>query len=167
MQIPLERIESAKEPQPEPKQKTVEVQTVFRESGAQTDPFSPEYIVNKDNVPEVLSITNFKFGAGLPATMIEMELIDQMREKRAFEQALPPTSDEACFNLRRKLVVEAEVRDWEKREEDIKRNQNDRLNLLQSALVEREKETEEKHAQRTEEIRLKKTENKERALAKI
>jgi len=38
---------------------------------------------------------------------------------------------------------------------------------LQSALVEREKETEEKHAQRTEEIRLKKTENKERALAKI
>merc|ERR1711957_303818 len=35
------------------------------------------------------------------------------------------------------------------------------------ALVEREKETEERHAQRTEEIRLKKTENKERALAKI
>lgn len=38
---------------------------------------------------------------------------------------------------------------------------------MQSALVEREKETEEKHAQRTEEIRLKKTENKERSLAKI
>lgn len=38
---------------------------------------------------------------------------------------------------------------------------------MQSALVEREKETEEKHAQRTEEIRLKKTENKERQLAKI
>jgi hypothetical protein len=53
-----------------------------------------------------------------------------MREKRAFDQALPPTSDEACFNLRRKLVVEQEVRDWEKREDDIKRNQNDRLNLL-------------------------------------
>jgi hypothetical protein len=34
-------------------------------------------------------------------------------------------------------------------------------------LIEREKETEEKHAQRTEEIRLKKTEIKERALAKI
>jgi hypothetical protein len=34
MQIPIERIESAKEPQQEPKTKTVEVQTVFRESGA-------------------------------------------------------------------------------------------------------------------------------------
>ena len=54
MQIPLERIESAKEPQQEPRHKTVEVQTVFRESGAQTDPFSPEYEVDKDNVPEVL-----------------------------------------------------------------------------------------------------------------
>jgi hypothetical protein len=69
-----------------------------------------------------------------------------MREKRAFENALPPTSDEACFVLRRKLMEELEVREWNKREEDIKRLQNERLNLLQSALVEREKETEEKHA---------------------
>jgi hypothetical protein len=99
--------------------------------------------------------------------MAEMELIDQMREKRAFDNALPPTSDEACFALRRRLMEEQEVREWNKREDDIKRLQNERLNLLQSALVEREKETEEKHAQRTEEIRLKKTENKERALAKI
>ena len=60
-----------------------------------------------------------------------------------------------------------EHRNWSKREEDIKRMQNERLNLLQSALVEREKATEEKHADRTEDIRVKKTENKERALAKI
>lgn len=39
----MERIESAKEPMPEPKQKTVEVQTVYRESHAQTDPYSPNY----------------------------------------------------------------------------------------------------------------------------
>lgn len=38
---------------------------------------------------------------------------------------------------------------------------------MQSALVEREKVTEENNAQRTEEIRLKKMENKERAVAKI
>ncbi len=99
--------------------------------------------------------------------MAEMQLIEQMRQTRAFEYALPPQSEEASFSLRRKLLVEQEVREWEKREDDIKALQNERLNLLQSALVEREKETEEKHAQRTEEIRLKKTENKERALAKI
>lgn len=53
-----------------------------------------------------------------------------MREKRAFDYALPPTSDEACFQLRRKLMVEQEVREWEKREDDIKALQNERLNLL-------------------------------------
>lgn len=141
---------------------------MFRESEAQTDPFTPEFVEDRANgVPEVLSIKDLMYGKGLPASMAEMELIDQMREKRAFDNALPPTSDEACFTLRRRLMEEQEVREWNKREEDIKRLQNERLNLLQSALVEREKESEEKHAARTEEIRLKKTENKERALAKI
>jgi hypothetical protein len=64
-------------------------------------------------------------------------------------------------------MEDQEVREWTRREDDIKRLQNERLNLLQSALVEREKDNEEKHAHRTEEIRLKKTEIKERALAKI
>jgi hypothetical protein len=97
MEIPAEKFEQAKEPQIEPMSKTVEVQTVFRESGAQTDPFSPAYEVDKDRVPEVLQIANFKFGEGLPASMTEMYLIEQMREKRAFDYALPPTSDEASF----------------------------------------------------------------------
>ena len=154
-------------PVEEPRTKVAEVQTIFRDSEAQTNPYTPDYIINKENVPEVLSIANLQYGKGLPASMAEMELIEQMREKRAFENALPPTSDEACFVLRRKLMEELEVREWNKREEDIKRLQSERLNLLQSALVEREKETEEKNAQRTEEIRLKKMEHKERAVAKI
>jgi len=31
-------------------------------------------------------------------------LIEELREKTAFEGALPPLSDEACFQLRRKLM---------------------------------------------------------------
>jgi len=87
MQIPLERIESAKEPQPEPKSKTVEVQTVFRESHAQTDPYSPNYEPDYQNVPEVLQIAKMRYGDGLPATMHEMHVIEQMRDKRAFDYA--------------------------------------------------------------------------------
>ena len=125
-------------------------------------------MVDKENANlEVLTIKDLFYSKGLPASMAEMELIEQMREKRAFENALPPTSDEACFSLRRRLMEDQEVREWSKREDDIKRLQNERLNLLQSALVEREKDNEEKHAHRTEEIRLKKTEIKERSLAKI
>lgn len=82
--------------------------------------------------------------------MAEMELIEQMRDTRAFQNALPPTSDEACFTLRRMLMEEQEHRQWNSRENVIKQMQNDRLNLLQSALVDREKRVEENHAERTE-----------------
>jgi hypothetical protein len=60
----------------EPKTKTAEVQTVYRESEAQTNPYTPEYIIDKENVPEVLSIANLRFGKGLPASMAEMDLIE-------------------------------------------------------------------------------------------
>ena len=87
--------------------------------------------MDKENTNlEVLTIKDLFYGKGLPASMAEMELIEQMREKRAFENSLPPTSDEACFTLRRKLMEDQEVREWGKREDDIKRLQNERLNLL-------------------------------------
>jgi len=60
----------------EPKTKVAEVQTMFRESEAQTNPYTPEYIIDKENVPEVLSIANLRFGKGLPASMAEMDLIE-------------------------------------------------------------------------------------------
>jgi len=67
-------------------------------------PYTPDFTVKPGETPEVLAIPHFTYGAGLPASMTEMELIDQAREKRAFQEALPPTSDEACFNLRRRLM---------------------------------------------------------------
>lgn len=171
MSIPEEHINAAKmsneEQEEEPLAKNVEIQTDYRESGTQTDPFTPDYVIERGQTPEVLTIAHLNYGRGLPASMAEMELIEQMREKRAFENALPPTSDEACFTLRRKLMEEQEFREWGKREDDIKRLQNERLNLLQSALVEREKESEDNHSRRIEDIRLKKTEDKEKSIAKI
>lgn len=170
MSIPEEQINNAKMAEDqveEPLAKTVEIQTDYRESGTQTDPYTPDYVIERGQTPEVLTIAHLNYGRGLPASMAEMELIEQMREKRAFENALPPTSDEACFQIRKKLMEEQEFREWEKRENDIKRLQNERLNLLQSALVEREKESEDNHSRRIEDIRLKKTEDKEKGIAKI
>lgn len=53
---------------------------------------------------ELLKIKHFKWGENLPPTIDELEYIDDLREKTAFEGALPPLSDEACFGLRRKLM---------------------------------------------------------------
>lgn len=169
MSIPEEQIIAAKisnEEQDEPLSRTVEIQTDYRESATQTDPFTPDYVIERGQTPEVLQIAHLNYSRGLPASMAEMELIEQMREKRAFENALPPTSDEACFVLRRKLMEEQEFREWGKREDDLKRLQNERLNLLQSALIERNR-SEDAHSRRIEDIRLKKTEDKEKSIAKI
>jgi hypothetical protein len=76
MQIQEERIQSAKIRIDEPKTKVAEVQTMFRESEAQTNPYTPDYIIDKENVPEVLSIANLRFNKGLPASMAEMDLIE-------------------------------------------------------------------------------------------
>jgi len=70
--------------QAEPASKAVDIQTDFRENEAQTDPFSRDYI-KKGSDPEVLRIKNLVWGYGLPATNVEIELIELTREKRAFE----------------------------------------------------------------------------------
>ena len=48
-------------------------QSVYRESEAQTDPYSPEYVVPKGTDPEVLLLEGLKYGQGLPAGAREVE----------------------------------------------------------------------------------------------
>lgn len=168
--------------QDEPKTKNALIQTDFRESEAQTDPYTPDYKILGET-PEVFGLRHLKYGQGLPASIDELDMIEQNREKAWFDNGLPPISDEASFMLRRKLMEEQEVNEWEKKDNEIKRFfrsqisiflkfflgrfQNEKLYLLQSALIEREKDTEEKNAQRIEEIKIKKTEQKNRLIAKI
>lgn len=86
---------------PPPLSKTVEVQTDYRESETQTNPYTPDYIINPNAPePEVLSITNLTFGQGLPASLADVEQIDRLRAKRAFEASLPPLTDAASFEVR-------------------------------------------------------------------
>ena len=54
---------------------------------------------------------------GLPATIDILDMIELNREKTWFENSLPPISDEASFNLRRKLMEDQEVREWSKKED--------------------------------------------------
>lgn len=86
MDIPDERINNAKVvEEDEPKSKAVEIQTDYRDSETQTNPFSPEIVIeNNGQYPEIYSIFHLKFGSGLPASMAEMEVIENMRENRYF-----------------------------------------------------------------------------------
>lgn len=74
--------------------RTIGTQTLMRESEAQTDPAALGEIERDGSFLEILELKEFSYGNGLPVTMYELELIAKAREKRAFNDALPPLSDE-------------------------------------------------------------------------
>lgn len=64
-------------------------------------------------------------------------------------------------------MEDQELREWSKKEEEIKKLHAEGLELVQKGLIEREKDVEEKNAQRIEEIKIRKTEEKNRMVAKV
>lgn len=77
-----------------------------------------------------MQLAHLKWGKGLPASLEEIEQIEIAREKEWFENSLPPISDEASFSLRRQLMEHQEHREWNKKEEEIKKLHNEKLYLL-------------------------------------
>jgi len=148
--------------------RTVEVQTLYRESEAQTDPYSPDYILQAGAPkPEVLLLQNKKFGNGLPIGLREVQIIENARQKRAFEDSLPPMTDEASYEIRRRLMAKQEQLQFRRREEEIQELQDQRLQLLEAALVEKDKEAMYASEQRVEALRQRKIEQKDIAVAAI
>merc|ERR1719240_1216952 len=125
------------QPEPEPLTKDVECQSMYRETEAQTNPYSPEYIVPAGTDPEVLTLQSLTSANGLPAGLNEVKMIERAREKRAFEASLPPMTDEVSLALRRKMMGEQELRDWNVREEQILELQQEKLATFDESLRER------------------------------
>lgn len=147
--------------------RSVGVQTKFRESQTQTDPYTPDYTVRPGAEPEILTLATLSHGVGLPAGLAEIEMIERAREKREFENQLPAITDEASFELRRKMMEEQELREWAQREAEIDSLQAERLDLLQTAIRERDQENDFLAEQRMEALRQSKLEEKDAAIMNI
>ena len=148
--------------------RTIGVQSQYRETEAQTDPYTPDYTIRPgEKEPEVLSLAALSYTRGLPAGAAEVEMIERARAKREFERSLPPTTDESSFQIRRQMMEEQETREWKAREAEIDRIQARRLQMLEKALEEREQETEFLAEQRVETLRQKRLDEKERKVASI
>lgn len=118
----------------------VSVQTVFRESEAQTDPYTPEVSIDPNKpTPEVLMLEGMTFSEGLPAGLAEVKMIELARIRHALEAALPPTTDEASVALRLGLLEKLEKDEFAARERDIDAFQEERLTALSTALAERDR----------------------------
>jgi hypothetical protein len=153
---------------PPPLSKTVEIQTDYRESETQTNPYTPDYIINPNAPePEVLSIANMGFGKGLPASLADVEEIDRLRAKRAFEASLPPLTDAASFEIRKQMMEAHELQEFEHREKAIAQMQEERLELLRAALNERDERAHQVADVRIEQLRQRRLQERDRALDEI
>lgn len=66
--------------------------------------------------PEVLSLANLAWNCGLPAGMHEVEIIERMRIKRAWEATLPPPDCEENVKAWACFIKTVEIDDWAFRE---------------------------------------------------
>uniref|UniRef100_A0A3P8NNR0 Cilia- and flagella-associated protein 91 n=1 Tax=Astatotilapia calliptera TaxID=8154 RepID=A0A3P8NNR0_ASTCA len=147
---------------------TVGVQTDYRESETQTDPYSPEYVIQPGTTPsELLQMAALTWGHGLPAGLAEVEMIQRARAKRAWEASLPPLSDLSQLDKRRRLMEEMEAKEWAFREGEIKKLQEARLEVLKDLLRQRDEAQKDVTNDRLNQIYSKHQEDRETKLNKI
>nr|XP_054760069.1 cilia- and flagella-associated protein 91-like isoform X1 [Lytechinus pictus] len=152
---------------PTPLHRTIEIQTDYRESETQTDPYTPEYVVRPGSQPELLTLATLSFGHGLPAGLAEVEMIERARAKREWEATLPPLSDVTQLEKRKQMMDEMERKEWTLREQEIEKLQEARLQLLQKILKEREENHAKLSAKRLDKLWAKKQQERERKVAWI
>jgi hypothetical protein len=139
--------------------RSVAVQTAYRDSAAQTAPYTPEYILAPGTTkpPEVLHLAGLTAGGppgrSLPIGRAEVEAIDLARKRARIEAALPPTTDEASFELRKRLMEQLELANWGAREAEMDRAGEARMAAVEAQLRAREAEREFISEQRIEEQR--------------
>jgi len=152
---------------PTPATRTVEMQTDYRDSEAQTDPYSPEYVVRPGSAPELLTLATLTYKRGLPAGLAEVEMIERARAKRIWEKTLPPLSDVTQLDRRQKMMDEMETKEWAIREQEIEKLQEARLEVLEKLLIQREAKQQELNDKRLDKLWSKKQKSKEHSILRI
>ena len=120
------------------------MQTQYRDSEAQTDPYSPEYSpLNLANPPEVVSLAHLTWANGrLPASDREIDRVLRDRERRRAQASLPPISDKKTLELHRMCLEEQEKLDFALCEREIDEDMEGRLAEIRADLERRNTEDE-------------------------
>ena len=108
---------------------------MYRDSEAQTTPYTPDYVVPAGTAPEVLLLKGLHYeNGGLSVGQKELEMIEFARMKRDVEANLPPFTDEASMVLRKRLMEAQELREFKLRENEIDAKREAKIFILQQAL---------------------------------
>merc|ERR1719499_2564063 len=153
---------------PTPLKRTVAVQTLYRDGEAQTDPYSPEYVIRPGSAPELLTLATLSYDHGLPAGLAEVEMIERARAKRQWESQLPALhGDTKELEKRQKMMDEMERAEWRLREIEIEKLQEARLELLKQMLKEREENHNNLTSKRLDKLWSEKQQNRDQKVKKI
>lgn len=123
----------------EERYRTMAIQTVYRESSAQTKPFLPEcYVEEVIDIPEVVHIANMIDSISYPG-LKEVEIIERSRKRRQWEMSLPPINAPEEIASRVTALEAFEWEEWIAREKDINECQQARLKIVADLIAKREK----------------------------
>ena len=147
--------------------KTIATQTDYRDGEAQTEPYTPEYVVKPGTQPELLTLITLAYGRGLPVGLAEVEMIERARAKRAWEATLPPINDPSQWDRRLKMMTDMEREEWLVREREIDQIQELRIELLKRMLRTREQNQADILAKRLDRMWTKKQKEKETKIKKL
>ena len=109
--------------------RTLATQTDYRDQESQTEPYSPDYTVAPGQNPEILSLAGLKYKRGLPAGVAEVTMIERARDKRRWEESLPPLNDPAQMHKRRLMMEQREKFEWQQRDREIEEIQKEKLEV--------------------------------------
>lgn len=132
-----ENIESGSES--EERYRTMAIQTVYRESSAQTKPFLPECYMEQviDDIPEVVHIADMIDSITYPG-LKEIEIVERSRKRRQWEMSLPPIIAPEEIASRVTALEAFEWEEWVAREKDINECQQARLKIVSDLIAKRE-----------------------------
>ncbi|CAH8619001.1 unnamed protein product [Schistosoma rodhaini] len=123
------------------------VQTIYRDSEAQTDPYSPSYVVNIGENLQTLKLTSLSYGYGLPVGLFDVERIERARKREEVEATLQPykdiTNNVVQIAKRRKILEVLENREWYFREREVEAMLEVRLTVIVQLLRRREQRKQE------------------------
>ena len=143
---------------------SIAVQTDFRETAVQTDPWSAPLTADVDVMEnaELKSLAELTFANGLlPAHQGTMDVIRRIEEDRDFEARIPPPMDPTKVptaedvkqeETRVQMLLEKDLKEWARREKDIQTQHERRIVLLVEKLAEREQAAQDLRTDRLRQI---------------
>ncbi|XP_043592074.1 cilia- and flagella-associated protein 91-like isoform X2 [Bombus pyrosoma] len=124
--------------------RNIGTQTDYRDSDSQTAPWDPPYKIKSGHYPEALSIAHLSWNHGLQIGIHDLEIINRMRRKRAWEAVLPPMDTPANIKKRSAIINALEIDEWAFRESEIQAIVDYRLELMDKISKSQEYEKEKK-----------------------